>query len=43
MPPNGFGAVPIEFWSALAGAAPTTQELRATAALTNIFAIIWRC
>jgi len=41
--PNGFGSVPLGFGSALAGAAPTTQEPTAIAALTSIFVITWWC
>lgn len=41
-PPNGFGPVPAEFGSALAGAAPTTREPRMIAALTSIFVIMLR-
>jgi len=39
--PNGCGSVLIGLGSALAGAAPATQEPRAIAALTSIFVITW--
>ena len=38
-PPNGFGAGPVKLGSALAGAAPATEEPRTIAAPISVFAI----